>query len=145
MQFPITIGLHRSRFMDAIVLMMALLATAAIIGFPRAPSIQAVLLLVTWALAILAWRQLKPTIKAIRLERNGHLLIARSGETEFSPAEPEPGATVHPWLTVLRLKTEDGLCTTLIAAVDSLKREDFRLLRMFLRWQAKFSAPGDDA
>jgi toxin CptA len=144
-QFPIIIGLHRSRFMDAAVLMTALLATAAIVGFPRAHSIQAVLLLITWGLAMLAWRQLKPTIMAIRLERNGHLLIARSGETEFLPAEPEPGATVHPWLTVLHLKTEDGFCTTLIAAVDSLKREDFRRLRMFLRWQAKFSVPGDDA
>lgn len=145
MQFPITIGLHRSRFIDAIVLMTSLLASAAILGFPRSPLIQAALLLATWSLAMLAWRQLKPTIKAIRLERSGHLFIARPGEAEFLQAEPEPGATVHPWLTVVRLKTDDGLCTTLIAVVDSLKREDFRRLRMFLRWQAKFSAPGDDA
>lgn len=60
-------------------------------------------------------------------------------------AELMPGAIVHPWLTVVRLKTDGGRMCTLIATVDNLEREDFRRLRVFLRWQADFSVRGDDA
>lgn len=56
-----------------------------------------------------------------------------------------PGASVHPWLVIVRLEIESGQQSTLIAAVDSLKRNDFRRLRTFLRWQADFSASADDA
>lgn len=60
-------------------------------------------------------------------------------------AELMPSAIVHPWLTVVRLKTDGGGMCRLIATVDNLDREDFRRLRVFLRWQADFSVPDDDA
>ena len=145
MQFPILIGLRRSRFLDLAVLMVALLASAAILWFSGTKPVQLALLFTTWALALLAWRNLKLHFQAIRLERNGHILAARAGQADFSKVEIKPLSTVHPWLTVIRLKTENGRCYTVIVTVDSLLNADFRRLRMFLRWQAHFSVPGDAA
>lgn len=140
MQFPITIGLHRSRFLDAGILLTAGLATVAILYFPRSLTVQCGLIVVLWGFSALAWRQACPALRAIRLERDGRILISGIAHDEFLPATLLPGATVHRWLSLIRLKTEAGRVLTLIATVDSLEKEDFRRLRVFLRWQADFSA-----
>jgi toxin CptA len=142
-QFPITIGLHRSCFLDASVLLVALLATGATFAFPRSTAIQASIFLVIWLLAGLAWRRLSPTLSAIRLERSGEILIASLAKNEFSLAKLLPGVTVHPRLTVFGLQLESGVTHTVIVAVDSLERSNFRRLRVFLRWQANLSAQDD--
>lgn len=145
MQFPITIGLHRSRFLDAMLLAVSVLASAAILGFECSPSIRAGLFIAVLVLAIQAWYALMPSIKAIRLERNGGIFITRVGESDFVLATPKPGATIHPWLSIIRLTTEDGRTATLIATVNRKNSENLRRLRMFVRWQANFSGPNDDA
>ena len=145
MQFPITIGLHRSRFMDLGLLFVALLASVAALAFPQTTTIQFSVRAVIWVAAGLAWQQLTPKFSAIRLERSGQVFVALNGKSEFLGAEILPGATVHPWMTVVKLKTEEACSKALIATVDSLNRQDFRRLRVFLRWQADFSAPNDDA
>jgi toxin CptA len=144
-QFPITIGLRRSRFLDVTLLTAVILANAAILGFQCSPSIRACLFFAVLMLAIQAWRTLTPAIKLIRLERSGEIFIARVGENDFVQATPKPGATIHPWLTIVRLTTADARTATLIAAVDRKNSENLRRLRMFMRWQANFSAPTDDA
>lgn len=145
MQFPITIGLRRSRFMDIGLLFVALLAGMAALAFPQTTTVQFGICAVIWVAAGLAWRQLTPKFSAIRLERSGLVFAALSGKSEFLAAEILPGATVHPWVTVVKLKTEEARSQVLIATVDSLNRQNFRRLRIFLRWQAEFSAPNDDA
>jgi len=144
-QFPIIIGLHRSRILDTMLLMTVLLASAASLVFPCSTPIRVGVLLAILILATLAWRALTPTIISVRLERNGDIFVARAGEHEFVQVSPEPGATIHPWLTVIRLSTADGRSDILISAVDSQNRANFRRLRMFMRWQANFSALNDDA
>lgn len=145
MQFPITIGLHRSRFLDVGVMLVALLASAATLVFPQSAAIQLLLFSAIWVAAGFAWWQLSPKLSAIRLERSGQVSIAHHGDNEFSAAELLPDATVHPWLTLVRLKIDENNFCTLIATVDTQKRQDFRRLRVFLRWQADFSGPADDA
>lgn len=145
MQFPITIGLHRSRFMDLGLLFVALLASVAALAFPQAITIQFSVFAVIWVAAGLAWRELTPKFSAIRLERSGQVFVVLYGKSKFLAAEILPGATVHPWMTVVKLKTEEARSKALIATVDSLNRQNFRRLRVFLRWQAEFSAPNDDA
>lgn len=145
MQLPITIGLHRSRLLDSLVFLSALLVSLVVIAFPQAVVIQGAVLLAVWCCAGHAWHRLSPQCLAIHLERTGHLSVALAGVEEFSMAELMPGAIVHPWLTIARLKTDGGRMCTLIATVDNLDREDFRRLRVFLRWQADFSVPNDDA
>ena len=145
MQFPITIGLHRSRFLDLGLLFVALLASVAALASPQATTIQFSVCAVIWVAAGLAWRELTPKFSAIRLERSGQVFVALYGKSDFLAAEILPGATVHPWMTVVKLKTEEARSKALIATVDSLNRQNFRRLRVFLRWQAEFSAPNDDA
>lgn len=145
MLFPITIGLRRSRFLDGFVFLSALLASGATAFSKQPPTVQMGFLLAIWLCCSLAWYRLSPRLSAVRLERDGHISVVRVGMDEFSAAELLRQATVHPWLTVFHLKTEGGRTQTLIAAVDSLKTEDFRRLRMFLRWRGDFSDPKDDA
>lgn len=144
MQFPIIIGLHRSRFLDAMLLAVVMLACAAILFFDGAPSVRAGLVFLVVLLAIQAWRALTPLIRSIRLERNGEFFVAKTGETDFVQATLKPGVTIHPWLTVIRLVTADDCPATIIATVDRKNSENLRRLRMFMRWQAKFSGASDD-
>ena len=145
MQFPITIGLHRSRILDAVILLLALIAGAAILAFPTTMWIQIALLVVDSLVAALAWQQLTPRISRLRLERSGEIAISDTGSDAFEGAKILHSATVHPGLTVFRFKTCDALVYTVIVTVDSLKAADFRCLRVFLRWRAEFSLPDDDA
>lgn len=144
MQFPITIGLHRSHFLDAFVVLSALLASSAAFIFPVSAPIQTAILFMICLFSALAWHHLTPQFTAIRLEYSGEISILRTESPEFAPTEILPGATVHPWLTVLRLKVAGKSPIALIVTVDSLKAVDFRRLRLFLRWRADFSGLNDD-
>jgi len=143
-QFPIVIGLRRSRILEAGLLIVVILAGAATLGFQCSPSVQTGLLVVNIIVAAWAWLALRPAIKEIKLERSGEISVSRVGESDFRKAILKPRATIHPMLSVIRLATEDGRTATIIATVDSQNRSDFRRLRMFMRWQANFSEPSDD-
>ena len=139
MQFPITIGLHRSNFLGMALVSISLLAGGVTLALPWSAAVRGINLLLILIAAYLAWQRLGPALSALRLERSGQILVAFAGNAEFAEAELLAGATVHPWLTVVRLKTQDERKHLLIAAVDSMKPEDFRRLRVFLRWQAVVS------
>ena len=143
MQFPITIGLRRSSLLDRILMSVSTLIVGVVIVTPWPIAIKVAICLTASVLTCLTWRQLRPQLAVIRLERDGKIKVIRAGSLEFEPVDCLPGATVHPWLTVLALKGERGGRLSLIAAVDSLDHQDFRRLRIFLRWRAIFS--GQDA
>lgn len=143
MQFPITIGLGRSRFLVLALVATVLLAIGMVMAMPWSIGVRVVICLLVLITAVLARRQLENSPSAIRLEQSGKILLAPSGTERFIDASLLPGATVHPWLTVVRLKTEEGPFL-LIVAVDTTKQEDFRRLRVFLRWRAEISAAGGD-
>lgn len=145
MQLPITIGLHRSRFLDAFIVSGALLASAGALAFPGESLIQAGVLSLACLFAFWALRQLTPSNSALRLEQNGDISLLSISKNEFKAARILPGATVHPWLTVVRYKYPERPVQTLIVTVDSLKAADFRRLRVFLRWRAEISETSDDA
>jgi toxin CptA len=144
-QFPITIGLHRSHFLDGFIALCALLASGTTMDFPQPASVQATILLLIWILAVLTWHRLSPRLSAIRLEASGQISLTCQHDQTFLLAELLPGATVNPWLTVVRLKTDDGQIYPLLVAADSMPPDDFRRLRVFMRWRADFSAPMGDA
>jgi hypothetical protein len=143
-QLPITIGLHRSRILDVLIFIFALIGSGANLAFSIKPLIQFVLLILVWAVSALAWRQLSTQVSQLRLGRNGEIALLRAGSDVFEAANIMSAATVHPWLTVFYLKTAAGPAYTLIVTVDSLKADNFRRLRVFLRWRADFSVPDDD-
>ena len=141
MQFPIIIGLHRSRFLDGALIFTTLVAIAVVLALPYSTIIRLLIALLIAIASYHSWRKLKPTLSAIRLERAGQVLVSEAGSTDFLEVELTPGATVHPWLTVVRLQIVSGKGHVLIVLADSLRTEDFRRLRVFLRWRAKFSSP----
>lgn len=145
MQFPITIGLHRSRILDTALLVVVVALGATVLAFPIGLPFRLACLIAICLLAAQIWRRLSPRLSAIRLEKAGQLGILPAGADEFHVATLLPGATVHPWLSVVRLQTDDGRIYTLIVAPDSASRQDFRRLRVFLRWRADFSGLGDGA
>lgn len=136
MQFPINIGLRRSSLLGAVLVTIALLAGAVSLVLPWSTSGRGLNLLLVLVVAYVTWQRLEPKLSAIRLERSGEVLFAVVGNAGFVEAELLAGATVHPWLTVVRFKIRDGRRHLLIATVDTMKPEDFRRLRVFLRWQA---------
>lgn len=143
MQFPITIGLHRSRFLGYALLGASGLATGLILCLPRSTGILAVFLALCWGCSALAWRRLAPAVQALRFEQDGAMQILAAGVADYAPAMMQAGATVHPWLTVFRVVSEDGRRHTVLIAPDSASAEDFRRLRVFLRWRADFSGQVD--
>jgi hypothetical protein len=137
-QFPITIGLHRSYFLDVVILLSAMLASAtALLWLPFSMALPYLALIVL--LSILAFRGLAMPIHALRLERGGQISVLPSAESECCPVELLPNAIVHPWVTVLHLRFPDETVKALVITAGCLSAHDFRRLRVFLRWQAEFT------
>ena len=145
MQFPIMIGLHRSRILSGLVAISAMVAAAALSLLPR--SIQNFpLFWLLWLIAsLMAIHGLRPVRYGIRLERSGSVSLQNGPDTAWEEAKLGATLFVHPWLTVFRLQTTGGSARTIIVTADSLPAGDFRRLRVFLRWRLSVSAPDDGA
>jgi toxin CptA len=143
-QFPINIGLRRSRFLGLALVSTVVLAAGMVMAMPWSMGVRGTICLLVSITACLAWRRLGVLPSAIRLEASGKILVALAGDSPLVEVELQPGVTVHPWLTVMRLKTEAGRVVLLIVAVDTIKAEDFRRLRVFLRWRAEVSGEVGD-
>lgn len=145
MQFPITIGLHRSRILSAALLSLTMLATWVWLLWPQAfifRLIGAMLIVATsWCIR----RQLEPKLSCIRLDRAGNIFASTGPDGEFKALYAQPGAMVHPWLTVVRFRDDLSQRHTLIATIDSMNPNEFRRLRLFLRWRVKFAEQASDA
>jgi toxin CptA len=132
-QFPITLGLQRSRILDFTCLAIATAALGVVLAWPLDPRLRFAGALVIVVVAGLTLRALTPAIAALRIERDGSIRIHHRAEAYAEPSDLLPGSTAHPCLTVLRLRAVDGRRYNAVIAVDSLPRDDFRRLRLFLR------------
>lgn len=54
-----------------------------------------------------------------------------------------PGAVVFSWLVVMRVRDEGGRSRSQVVLADSLAPGEFRMLRIWLRWQAKFRSSAE--
>ena len=143
MQFPIVIGLHRSRFLGALVVIAFLFGTVTTLAWPQPLAVRSGVLVVIAIAALLAWRRTVPPCMALGLERDGALTIQYAAGSEFLSAQVLPGGFVHHWLAVVRLRDATGRILALPVAVDSAKPADFRRLRLFLRWSGNAEGPSD--
>lgn len=82
--------------------------------------------------AILTLRQ-RPPVR-LRCLADGSLLVAEP-TADWQPVELLPGSLVSPMCTVLRLRV-DGHARSVVVLADSLDGEDYRRLRVWLRWRA---------
>lgn len=135
MQFPVFIELRRSRLLVFFLLFLHCLASACVIVLPWS------WLLIAPFLALIGasgWRALKPSgIIGLRLAASGALDCLRTGN-ERAAAVVLADSTVFNQLIVLRMKIDDARCVSSLTLLpDSMSSEDFRLLRLWLRWRGE--------
>jgi hypothetical protein len=131
-RFPVFIGLRRSYFLAASVCVMHGAAAGAFLVLPWPLPMRMVLLIV---LAVSLWHTLRPArIRSLRLHQNGDLECVLSDGTS-RPASPLPDTTVFSWLVVLRLEVEGEQRTVSLPLFpDHMSGDEFRILRLWLRW-----------
>ena len=140
MQLPIIIGLHRSSFLRGAFLLFALatMATVLLLSLSLPWRLGGLLLLAT--LLKRAWGRLDAMPRCLRLERDGSISLVQTMGDELRSAVCLPGATVHPVLCVFRLREPaTGQTHVILVTADSTSVDEFRRLRVFLRWRAVFS------
>lgn len=144
MQFPITIGLHRSRLQIPFFVLLALVAAIIILLLAWPLAVQLALLVGLGLYLVFVLRKLSHPIQELRLSKDGQLSIRFRGKEEtFFPVIIQPGVTVHPLLTVLSMEYE-AHHLLLVITPDCLAAEDFRRLRVWLKWQAILGEPDGD-
>lgn len=134
MQFPIVIGLRPSYFLCGAGLLAHVVAALALMGLGLGLGTVGALAMVALG-ATLAWRAGRLGIVGLKLLADGRLEIAASRD-EWRSVEVIPPLHIHPWLTVLRVRSEDS-AHVLVIVPDSLASEDFRRLRLWLAWRRR--------
>ena len=144
MQFPVTIGLHRSFFLLAVKILLAILAALFCLIGPWSGLVSGGLLLALALLLYLSGYFDRLSVVALLLAADGSLSVQFGGkEKTFHPVLILQPMHVHPWLTVLRLDYEQHLLN-LVLLPGHLAAGDFRRLRVWLRWRVAFiDADGD--
>ena len=143
MQFPLTIELHRSKLLLSLLLLIH--ATAAVAGglLPWPLSWRGVLFLLVVLSLVRALRP--PRVVGLRFRAHDRL-ECRLRDGRWVGAAVEAESSVFAQLVVLRLRLDEGekadkggmrrrRCA-LVILPDQLAAQDFRRLRVCLRWQA---------
>ena len=120
------------------VLCMATLAVIAITPAPLAPRILAA----TWvacgaleALHAIAFHRGGRGTRAIAVRADGEIEI-RSGAGALRTGQVRDGSFVAPWLTIIRWRPHGArFDRTVLILPDMLPADDFRRLRVLLRWR----------
>ncbi len=136
MQLPIHIGLHRSRLLARVSIFIGGLALCFLYFFLRSTAAFAVFSALTLALLAGVFGQSRMPVRALSLKRDGLIEVCLAGETDYCPASVLDGALIHPWLTVFRVEIQSmpRRVYSVVLLTDSLSAENFRQLRVFLRW-----------
>ena len=136
MQLPITVKLRPSRNLALMLVSMHAAALLVVGSLEFFLWTKLALLLLT---AISAWNCRKywrgaHRIVLLNLRDKGALAYVRmSGAT--GEASVHGQSTITPWLSVILLKSGTGL-ESLVLLPDALNPDDYRCLRVWLRWQS---------
>lgn len=136
MQLPVVLTLQPSRQLALLLLLAHAAALIVVIAIVLPIWVKPTLLL---AIGISAWRNLRSLhdlrrIARLTLRGDGRLEYYRSNE-ESGEARIHPHTTVTAWLCVVLLRQGKRI-EVLVVMPDALNDEDFRQLRLWLRWQA---------
>lgn len=99
--------------------------------------------------ASLAWQLLRlygpRRVVCLTLHRDGAVELQRHDDAAtLVRGRVDPQTTVMSWLTVLLLRSSSGRRLSLTLLPDALDGEDFRRLRLWLRWIALEAGAGRD-
>ena len=134
-QFPVSIELHHSVFLLFLLILFHVLAAGCVVAVPWSWLLRsALLVLVGFSL----WNALRPSrILGLRLcgrDTLEGILLGGYRET----LSVLPSSTVFGRLIVLRLRIgEEQRASNLALLPDQMTREQFRVLRLWLRWHAE--------
>jgi len=129
----LTLSIHPSRWLRTALALLHLLAAAAVLLAYLAVWVQAVLLIAVAASLGLHLRP-RPSLE-IRCEADGRLLLQKDGDWQV--ASLQPATMVTPWLSALQFRLGESRRTRTLAILpDSLPADDFRRLRVWLKWKA---------
>lgn len=133
MRFPLHIELRRSRLLSALTVVLHGVAGVCLLFVPWPPALRYLLLLVV---VLSAWFVLRgPRFVGLCLLDN-HALACRLASGEHIPVVVQPDTVVCSRLIVLRVRDGDtGRRCSLTLLPDSLPADQFRLLRLWLRWR----------
>ena len=133
-QAPLAMRIKPSRIGRGALLLVFLLALAAIGLADLALYGQLGAALLACAITLQAWRA--PLPHELKLHADGRLEW-RESAASWQAAIVLPRSTVSPWLCLLAYRTEgERRARYLTILPDSLKGDDFRKLRIWLRWRA---------
>ncbi len=136
MQLPVVLTLHPSRQLAILLLLAHGGALAVVFAIVLPIWIKLVLLAAITVSIGHILRRLHGLRRIARLTlRSDGLLEYVRGNDESGEARIHPHTTVTPLLTVLLLR-QGRRSEVLVVLPDALSREDFRRLRLWLRWQA---------
>ncbi len=139
------IGLHRSRILNGLFVLVSVLAAIGLAMLPRSTG-NLPLFWLLWLLAsLITVFSMQPAHLTIRLENTGALSARVMTDDPWETATLGETLFIHPWLTVFRLQLANGKRQHIVLTFDSLSAEDFRRLRVFLRWQRRVNVPNDGA
>jgi hypothetical protein len=134
-QFPIAIELHRSALLFFLLVLFHALAAACLVMLPWSWHQRSVLLILVGLSLGYALR--RPRIIGLRLCTRDRLDCVLADGNRVA-AKALPGSTVFARLIVLRLRIGDDTRVTSLALLpDQMSTEQFRLLRLWLRWHAE--------
>lgn len=125
--------LRPSRIARAALLIVFMTALGAIAWADLPWYVQIAAATLAAAIALHAWRTRTPV--ALRLHPDGSLEW-REAAQDWRAVTLLPGSHVSPWLCVLHCRS-DGRTHHLAIYPDSLHPEDYRRLRVWLRWRAQ--------
>jgi hypothetical protein len=132
--FPVAIELHRSRLLSLLLALFHAAAAGCVIVLPWPWPLRSLLLAgVGWS----AWHVLRaPRIAGLRISARDRLDCSLANGDRVALVV-QPDSTVFSRLIVLRLRVgEEKRISSLVLLPDQMSAEQFRVLRLWLRWHA---------
>ena len=150
MQPPQYFRLHPSRWQRRLLVLLLMLSGVLLLAYPAHVLLRLVALvaLVLWGCRLLRRAARGNARETLTLEITdaGCFALQCAAGGDFLAARCLPALTVHPWLTVLRLELlVSRQRVSLVLTSDRLSAEEFRRLRVLLRWRRELSVSGGAA
>jgi len=142
-QFPIAIGLHRSIFLVILQVLAHAVAAGCLVVLPWPWMLRGVFLLLVGGSLGYALRA--PRIVGLRLAAADRLACLLA-DGDCVAATVLADSAVFSRLIVLRLRLgEETRVSSLVLLPDQMSAEQFRVLRLWLRWHAEPRSDGGTA
>ena len=136
---PLRINVHLSRHLMAILIVMhGVAGWAAWWAFPQAGIRILVSLILLASLVFNLMQRLHRRLSGLELDADNSFRLCRA---EVWQTAQLLDAFVTPLLTVIRLRLENGGICVVTLLADSLSEDDFRRLRVSLKWGMNGSVP----